>query len=155
MDSEITPDLLAAGPFEDDGHKSFGGLHVTMARHTTVRRLILLNRHLRRRTQATGSDIVQCEWLVDGQPVADLHEAARRLSVPPRLTDEEILVLEKVSDVWTELNELRLTFPETHRSKVGPILVKLHLKGLVESQLETTSQRSVPSIRRTPTSFAD
>lgn len=155
MSSEITPDLLAAGPFEDDGHKSLGGLHVTIARHTKFHRLISLTRHLNIGSLATGSDAVQREWLVDGQPVPDLDEAARRLSVSPQLTDDEILVLEKVSEAWTELSEMKRTFPETHRPKISSILVKLHLKGLVESQFRTVSQRSVPLIRRTPISPTD
>lgn len=150
MSNEITPEALAAGPFQNDGHTDFGGLRVSIMRHTTIRRLIALDRPLDLGNRETAENTVRREWLVDGQPVSDLVEAARRVTIPPQLTEEEILILEKIPEDWVELTDLKKIITKSLRPKVSPILVKLHLKGLIENQLNIILQRSVPSVRRTP-----
>ena len=155
MSSEITPGSLKIGPFVNDGHTDFGGIHVTILRHTKFPRLIALDRPFDKNTREKTADSIVREWLVDGQPAANLEEAARRLMIPPTLTDEEIFVLARTPNDWIELAELAKIFIGLDNFKLGPILTRLNLKGLIESQLKTTLIRSISSIRRTPATFSD
>lgn len=155
MISEIRPETLVAGPFENAGHTDFGGIHVTIMRHTKLPRLIALDRPIDKSSRDGNDASVVREWLVDGQPAADLNEAAKRLNAPPTLTDEEGFVLASIPNDWTELSEILKAFTESNRSELSPVLAKLNLKGLIQNKMKTTLDRSVPSIRRTPSTAAE
>ncbi|MCJ2122086.1 hypothetical protein [Methylobacterium sp. J-077] len=150
MDNEITQEVLKAGPFENEGQTVFGENIIEIMRHISFRRLITLDRSLK--SDHTGYDerSIQREWLVDGQPAKDLDDAIERLSKPSQLSDDEVYILEKLPRDWIRLAEFKAAFPMILQTTIGPVLVKLHLKGLIENRMETIAQRSIPSIRRTP-----